>query len=97
MGFFFKKIVFPSLKVLFLLAAFSIFGQTNTDLYQKWWRAVQSDTVTKERKLHYLDLYIQKAQKENSQLEEYRALKEKTYIVSFNEAVIILHKMSSVA
>lgn len=76
MGFFFKKIVFPSLKVLFLLAAFSVFGQTNTDSYQKWWRVVQSDTVTKEKKLHYLDLYIQKARNDINKMKEYRALEK---------------------
>lgn len=93
MGFFFKKIVFPPLKVLFLLTAFSVFGQTNTDSYQKWWRVVQSDTVTKEKKLHYLDLYIQKARNDKNEVEEYRALKKKSFLVPFDEGVLLLHKM----
>src|SRR5690606_2445596 len=64
--------------------------------YEKWWNVIDSDTTSNEQKLDYLDQYLQKAQQENNLLEEYEALKKKSYIVPFNEAVMILHEMHPV-
>ena len=80
----------------FLLATIFAFGQTPTSSYKKLWNVIDNDHTTTDQKLHYLDLYLQKAQKENNLLEEYQALKEKTYILPFNEAVMILHRMAPV-
>lgn len=60
MRFFIQKTVFLLLISMFFLSGFSVFGQTPVDSYQNLWSAVHSDTVTNEKKLHYLDLYIQK-------------------------------------
>lgn len=57
---------------------------------------VNRDTISVQQKQHYLDLYLQKARKENNLLEEYRALDKRSYLVSFDEAVRILHSMNPV-
>lgn len=80
----------------FLLPVYVAFGQTATTSYEKLWKMIDDDSTPNEQKLHYLDQYLEKAQQENNLLEEYQALKKKTYIVPFNEAVMILHKMHPV-
>lgn len=93
MRFFIQKTVFLLLISMVYLSTFSVFGQTPVDSYQNLWSAVHSDTVTNKKKLHYLDVYYQKAQTENNQLEQYRALKKKSFLVSFNEGVLLLRRM----
>lgn len=87
-----KILVFVLLGTLFLWA-FNVFGQTKTDSYKKLWHVIQNDTLSKEKKLHYLEVYYQKALTENNTLETYRALEKKSFLVPFNEAVLLLHKM----
>src|SRR5690554_7493820 len=93
MRFFIQKTVFLLLILMFFLSGFSVFGQTPVNSYQNLWSAVHSDTVTKKKKLNYLDLYIQKARNEKNEIEEYRALEKKSYLVPFNEGVLLLRRM----
>src|SRR5690554_589922 len=93
MRFFIQKTVFLLLISMFFLSGFSVFGQTPVNSYQNLWSAVHSDTVTNKKKLHYLDLYIQKARNEKNEMEEYRALEKKSYLVPFNEGVLLLRRM----
>lgn len=93
---FFYKNTFFAIVCTFLLPVFFAFGQTAVTSYEKLWHVIDADNTPNEQKLHYLDLYLEKAQQENNLLEEYQALKKKTYIVPFNEAVMILHKMHPV-
>lgn len=79
-----------------MLPFYVAFGQTAITSYEKLREMIDADSTPNEQKLHYLDQYLEKARQENNLLEEYQALKEKTYIVPFNEAVMILHKMHPV-
>lgn len=87
-----KALLFTLLWSIFL-SHFGAFGQVITDSYEKLWDVIQNDTVSKEKKLLYLDIYYQKAQTENNALEAYRALEKKSFLVSFNDAVLLLNKM----
>jgi len=46
-----------------------------------------------KKKILYLDVYYQKARTENNQLEQYRALEKKSFIVPFADAALLLHQM----
>jgi len=97
---FFKKLynLFPVLDnifpcwIVFLLPFFS-FGQTTADSYRNLWEVIQNDAVSNEKKILYLDVYYQKARTENNQLEQYRALEKKSFIVPFADAALLLHQM----
>src|SRR5690554_6378458 len=93
MRFFIQKTVFLLLISMFFLSGFSVFGQTPVNSYQNLWSAVHSDTVMNKKKLHYVDLYIQKARNEKNEMEEYRALEKKSYLVRFTEGVLLLRRM----
>jgi len=77
---------------IFLLP-FCSFGQTTADSYKNLWKVIQSDTVSNEKKLHYLDVYYQKARVEHNPLEQYKSLEKKTYLVPFIDAALLLHQM----
>lgn len=87
-----KILLFGLLLTIFPLT-FGAFGQSTADSYEKLWRAIQSDTLSQEKKLHFLESYYRKAQIEKNTLEEYRALEKKSFMVSFDEAVLLLKKM----
>ena len=97
---FFKKLdnLFPVLdnifpfRIIFLLP-FCSFGQATADSYKNLWEVIKNDTVSIEKKVHYLDTYYQKARTENNQLEQYRALEKKTFMVPFADAALLLHQM----
>src|SRR5690554_32910 len=86
-----KLLLFGLLLTIFPLT-FGAFGQSTADSYEKLWRAIQSDTLSQEKKLHFLETYYRKAQIEKNTLEEYRALEKKSFMVSFDEAVLLLKK-----
>ncbi len=87
-----KLLLFSLLLTIFPLT-FGAFGQSTADSYEKLWRAIQSDTLSQEKKLNFLETYYRKAQIEKNTLEEYRALEKKSFIVPFDEAVLLLKKM----
>lgn len=93
---FFHKNTFFATVCTFLLSVFFAFGQTAATSYEKLWHVIDADSTPNEQKLLYLDQYLEKTRQENNLLEEYQALKKKTYIVPFTEAVMILHKMHPV-
>lgn len=78
---------------IFTLPCF-VYSQSKQASFQKRWEIINSDTVTKAKKLLYLDSYIEKAHSEKNTLEEYRALKKKSFLLPFNQSVMLLHKMS---
>lgn len=97
---FFKKLdnLFPVLDNLFLqwiifLLSFSAFGQTTADSYKNLWEVIQSDAVSNEKKVQYLDIYYQIARNENNALEQYRALEKKSFIIPYADAALLLHQM----
>src|SRR5690554_7989869 len=75
------------------LCSFCSFGQSTANSYENLWKVIQTDTVSNEKKIKYLDVYYQKARTENNQLEQYRALEKKTYLVPFADAAVLLHQM----
>jgi len=77
-----------------IAGTFTAFSQHPLDTYQNLWKVISSDTTSKEVKLNYLNNYLQKARTERNILEEYRALEKKTYLLPFNDAVMLLHKMT---
>lgn len=87
-----KILLFGLLLTIFPLT-FGAFGQSTADSYEKLWRAIQSDTLSQEKQLHFLETHYRKAQIEKNTLEEYRALEKKSFMVSFDEAVLLLKKM----
>lgn len=87
------KLTFYTLLLTIFPFTFGAFGQSTADSYEKLWRAIQSDTLSQEKKLHFLETYYRKAQIEKNTLEEYRALEKKSFMVSFDEAVLLLKKM----
>lgn len=89
-----KNIIFVMVLCTFFTLPCMIYGQSKYGSYDKFWRLINSDTVNKEKKLIYLDSYIEKARNEKNSLEEYRALEKKTYLLPFHQAVILLHKMN---
>ncbi len=97
---FFKKLdnIFPVLDNLFpcwiiFLLPFCLFGQTTADSYKNLWEVIQNDAVSNEKKVQYLDIYYQKARTENNQLEQYRALEKKSFMLPFADATALLHQM----
>ena len=100
LGMFFKKLdnLFPVLNNLFLhwiifLLPFCLFGQTTADSYKNLWKIIENDTVSNQKKVQYLEVYYQKARTESNQLEQYRALEKKSFIVPFADAALLLHQM----
>lgn len=89
-----KKKLFIIVLCTFFTLPCCIFAQSKYNSYDKLWHTIDSDTVAKEKKLIYLDSYIEKAHSEKNGLEEYRGLEKKTYLLPFNQAVILLHKMN---
>ena len=88
-------------QILFIVTLFTIltfdcvtYGQSKYDSYEKKWEIINSDTVSKDKKLLYLDSYIEKAHNEKNSIEEYRGLKKKSRLLPFNQAVMLLHKMT---
>lgn len=77
-----------------LLLPFCLCGQTMHVSYKQLWNLMNADSITKDKKIEYLDQYIEKAQDEKNSLEEYRALEKKTYLLPFNQAIVLLHKMN---
>lgn len=53
------------------------------------------DTISKEQKVRYLKVYIQKAEQEKNTFEEYKASKKLSFLVPFGEAEHIIKKMES--
>ena len=97
---FFKKLdnLFPVLDNIFLrwiifLLPFCSFGQATADSYKSLWEVIKNDTVSKEKKVQYLDTYYQKARNENNKLEQYRALEKKSFIIPYADAALLLHQM----
>lgn len=88
-----KKKHFYITLITFFLLSIGMFGQTTTDSYKKLWHVIKNDSVAKEKKLHYLNIYYKKALLENNAFETYRALEEQTFLVPYNEGVVLLHKM----
>lgn len=91
-----KKHLFLLFFCIFLLFPFSIFGQTSADSYEKLWKIIQSDTITKKDKSHYLDIYIQKARDEKNEIEEYRALEKKAFQLPDTEALLLTDRLLAI-
>lgn len=91
-----KKILFLTLLLTIFPLPFAAFSQTTADSYEKLWKIIRSDTLSKEKTLHYLEVYYRKAQIEKNGLEEYRALEKKAHLVSYNDAVVLLKKMQPI-
>lgn len=89
----FKRILLVTLLLTILPLPIGSFAQTTTDSYEKLWSIIRNDSVSKENKLQYLEVYYRKAQIEKNGLEAYRALEKKSYLVPFNDAVVLLQKM----
>lgn len=89
----FKKILHLTLLLTILPLPIGSFAQTTSDSYEKLWNIIRSDTLSKEKKLHYLEVYYRKAQIEKNGFQAYRALEKKSYLVSFNDAVVLLQEM----
>ena len=92
----FKKILHLTLLLTILPLPISTFAQTTTDSFEQLWSIIQSDTLSKEKRLHYLEIYYRKAQIEKDRLKEYRALEKKAHLVSYNDAVVLLKKMQPI-
>lgn len=88
-----KRILLLTLLLTILPLPISSFAQTTSDSYEQLWSIIQSDTLSKEKRLHYLEVYYRKAQIDKNGLEAYRALEKKSYLVPFNDAVVLLQKM----
>src|SRR5690606_21213424 len=88
-----KKSCFFLLLLTIFPFAFCVSAQSTTDTYKKLWEVIISDSTNKEKKLYFLEVYYRKAQIENNTLEEYRALEEKSFMVPFDNAVLLLDKM----
>ena len=89
----FKKILHLTLLLTILPLPIGSFAQKTSDSYEKLWNIIRSDTLSKEKKLHHLEVYYRKAQIEKNGFQAYRALEKKSYLVSFNDAVVLLQEM----
>lgn len=88
-----KKSSYYLLLLTIFLLPLSLYAQTVQDSYQELWKKITTDTISKKTKLYYLDIYIQKAQKENNVTEEYKALEKKAFNVSYKEVFPLLDSM----
>lgn len=88
-----KKGYFLLLLLTIFPFAFCVSAQSTTDTYKKLWEVIVSDSTNKQKKLYFLEVYYRKAQIENNTLEEYRALQKKSFMVPFDNAVLLLDKM----
>src|SRR5690606_18514328 len=77
----------------FFPLCFPVFGQSTADSYKNLWKIVQTDSTPPTQKIQYLDTYIEKARAENNALEAYRALEKESFLVPFDDAVLLLHQM----
>ena len=89
----FKKGYFFLLLLTIFPFTFCVFGQSTADSYQKLWEVIAVDSTNEQKKLHFLEIYYRKAQIENNIFEEYRALEKKSFLVPFDDAVLLLDKM----
>src|SRR5690606_36315292 len=88
-----KKSYFFLLLLTIFPFAFCVSAQSTSDSYQKLWEVIVSDSTNEQKKLYFLEVYYRKAQIEKNTLEEYRALEEKSFMVPFDNAVLLLDKM----
>lgn len=88
-----KKSCFLLLLLTIFPFAFCVSAQSTSDTYKKLWEVIISDSTNEQKKLYFLEVYYRKAQIENNTLEEYRALQKKSFMVPFDNAVLLLDKM----
>lgn len=88
-----KKSYFFLLLLTIFPFAFCVSAQSTSDTYKNLWEVIVSDSTNKQKKLYFLEVYYRKAQLENNTIEEYRALEEKSFMVPFDNAVLLLDKM----
>lgn len=88
-----KKCCFLLLLLTIFPFAFCVSAQSTSDTYKNLWEVIVSDSTNKQKKLYFLEVYYRKAQIENNTLEEYRALQKKSFMVPFDNAVLLLDKM----
>lgn len=82
--------------MIFLFPLFSL-GQTIHHSYESLWNVIQTDTISKAKKLQHLNIYIQKAQKEKNLFEEYKAIDKKTEYIPTIDAITLSDKALSIA
>lgn len=92
-----KKSSYYLLLLTIFLLPLSSYTQTIQDSYQNLWKRIILDTISKERTLSYLEVYIQKAQKENNLKEEYRALEKKAFSISPSASIPLISEMEQLA
>ncbi len=92
-----KKFSYSLLLLTIFLLPLSLSAQTVQDSYQELWKRIILDTISKERTLSYLEIYIQKAQKENNLKEEYKALEKKAFSVSPSASIPLISEMEQLA
>lgn len=90
-----NSLLIIALCTFFTLPCF-VYAQTKQVSYKKRWEIINADSLSKEKKLIYLDSYIEKARSEKNILEEYRGLKKKSHLLPFNQAVMLLHRMTPI-
>lgn len=88
-----KKSSYYLLLLTIFILPLSLYAQTVQDSYQDLWKKITTDTISKKTRLYYLDIYIEKAQKENNVTEEYKALEKKAFNVSYKEVFPLLDSM----
>ena len=84
----FHKAVTPILliMIIFLFPILTL-GQTADSSYESLWKIIQTDTISKGKKIQYLNLYIHKAQQEKNSLKEYQGLEKKVFLISESKAL----------
>ena len=90
---YFWVVIFAICPILFLA-----YGQKTPSSYKTLWQTIQSDDISPEKKLEYLDLYARLARKDQLPVEEFKALKRKSLMINqFDTGIAISQQMLEVA
>lgn len=93
----FHKAVTPILliMIIFLFPILTL-GQTADSSYESLWKIIQTDTISKGKRIQYLNLYIHKAQQEKNSLKEYQGLEKKVFLISESKALSLTEDLVNI-
>jgi len=92
-----KKHLYTVLLLTISSGSLPAFCQSTTDSYEKLWSFIDGNNLSAETKLRYLDVYIEKAQKNSHVIHEFKALNEKRFYLDNDEALHTANEMYALA
>lgn len=92
-----KKHLYAILFLTISTIGYPAYCQSTADSYEKLWSFIDDSKLTVETRLNYLDVYIEKAQKNKNVLHEFKALNEKRFYLNNDDALHTANEMYALA